>query len=121
MSLQDLLHRGRPPQTGGSSGREENDEASAIRGAIEIGAQSGQIHGGQRGLSGRGPMPEGTVPECGGQHGGWNEKEQETLHRSARKLATICGAIIMSATITAQIQNTTTLARLRWAQDAPRR
>jgi len=92
-----------------------------IAGAVEIGAEGGQIHGGQRGLSGRDPMPESAVPECDGQHGGWNEKEQETLHKSARKLATICGTIVMSATIAAQIQNTTMLARLRRAQDAPRR
>jgi hypothetical protein len=93
VALEDLLDRGRPPQTGGSSGGEENDEAGAIEGAIEIGAQGGEVHGGERGLSGRRLM----LNECAGggeREQGRREEEGEgalrrTLHRSARRFARI--------------------------------
>ena len=58
-------------------------------------------------------MPEDSVPNGGGQHGGWNEKEQDALHKSAKKFATIWGATIRRATTAAQVQNITMLARLR--------
>jgi hypothetical protein len=51
MRLQDLLDCGRPPQTGGSSGREQDDDARLAGGLVEVGLKLLEIQ--VRGYRGR--------------------------------------------------------------------